>query len=439
MQRGFFCIFYFIILNPEIMKKIHYILNTWLVVCILFLCSTNFINGQVTSNFFEIKGTVIDQSSKTPLVFSDVVIKDSNISTVTNNDGEFVLKIPQTLLDGTLVLSYLGYQKKEIKISTFDNNSKIALTPANTELNVVEITTFKDAEALLRETLKKRSSIYSNDNTLMTAFYRETIKKRKRNASLSEAIVHIHKQPYSNLENDAIELIKSRKNTDYTKLDTLAVKLQGGPFSNLYTDIIKYPEYIFTSEDIPLYNFSFDTSTQINDNLIYVINFKQKPGIVEPMYYGKLYIDSKTLALTNAVYSLNVENKELSSKMYVKKKPRRVDVYPTEATYRVNYRSHNGKWQYAYSNILLTFKVNWKGKLFNSVYTLSSEMAITDWEINNTAMTRIKEQNIKPTTILTDETSGFSDPEFWGEYNIIEPEKSIESAIEKIRKQLKRT
>jgi hypothetical protein len=207
----------------------------------------------------------------------------------------------------------------------------------------------------------------------------------------------------------------------------------------LYTDIIKYPEYIFTSEDIPLYNFSFDTSTQINDNLIYVINFKQKPGIVEPMYYGKLYIDSKTLALTNAVYSLNVENKELSSKMYVKKKPRRVDVYPTEATYRVNYRSHNGKWQYAYSNILLTFKVNWKGKLFNSVYTLSSEMAITDWEINNTAMTRIKEQNIKPTTILTDETSGFSDPEFWGEYNIIEPEKSIESAIEKIRKQLKRT
>ena len=32
--------------------------------------------------------------------------------------------------------------------------------------------------------------------------------------------------------------------------------------------------------------------------------------------------------------------------------------------------------------------------------------------------------------------SGFSDPNFWGAYNIIEPEKSIESAIKKISKQL---
>ena len=44
------------------------------------------------------------------------------------------------------------------------------------------------------------------------------------------------------------KLGKSRKNTDYNKLDTLAVKLQGGPFSNLYTDIIKYPEFIFSEE-----------------------------------------------------------------------------------------------------------------------------------------------------------------------------------------------
>ena len=48
------------------------------------------------------------------------------------------------------------------------------------------------------------------------------------------------------------------------------------------------------------------------------------------------------------------------------------------------------------------------------------------------------ENGLKPSVILGDEASGFSDPEFWGEYNIIEPEKSIESAIKKISKQLKR-
>ena len=407
--------------------------------CFVFINGNQTITAQNLVSFKEIKGEIIDENSKKILIFADIAIKDTNIGTITNSEGIFVLKVPDSLSNNLLVISHLGYQKKEIKISSFENNSKIALAPTITELKEIEIKTFKDAEALLRLTLKKRNSIYNNNNTLMTAFYRETIKKRKKNASLSEAILQISKQPYSSNKDDEIYLIKSRKKTDYSRLDTLAVKLQGGPYSNLYTDIIKYPEFIFNHESIPLYDFKFDKSTKINNNVVYVINFKQKPGIIEPLYYGKLYIDSETLALTNAVYSLNVENKELSSKMYIRKKPSHADVYPTEATYRVNYRNQNGKWQYAYSNILLTFKINWKRKLFNSFYTLNSEMAITDWEINDPSLVRDKKQAIKPSTIITDEASGFSDPEFWGEYNIIEPEKSIESAIEKIRKQLIRS
>ena len=45
---------------------------------------------------------------------------------------------------------------------------------------------------------------------------------------------------------------------------------------------------------------------------------------------------------------------------------------------------------------------------------------------------------IKTSIILSDEAIGFADPDFWGEYNIIEPEKSIESAIRKIQRQLRR-
>src|SRR5690606_15174090 len=138
-------------------------------------------------------------------------------------------------------------------------------------------------------------------------------------------------------------------------------------FSNLYIDIVKYPEYIFDLENIDFYDFSFDKSTQIDNRLVYVVNFKQKQGIETPLYFGKLYIDAENLALKSAVYSLNVENKQLASSMYVRKKPKKADVYPTEATYRVNYRTQNGKWQYAYRNILFTFKVNSQGKRFNRV------------------------------------------------------------------------
>lgn len=402
----------------------------------LFLFLSCFSFSQNTKEF---KGTITDSSTKNPLVLADLVVKGTNISTVTNSEGEFLLKVPKDLLDKNVVISYLGYKKKEISLSEFKkNNTKIQLDEAATVLAQVDINTPKDAETLVKLALKSKGKNYVNNETVMTGFYRETIKKRNKNASLSEAVLEIYKQPYTTKKNDAIKLIKSRKKTNYSRLDTIALKLQGGPFSTLHTDIIKYPEFIFNDNNLSQYDFTFERSTQINNKLLYVVSFKQRANIVDALYYGKLFIDADTYALTSAVYNLNVEDKEIASKLFVRKKPREVDVYPTEAAYRVNYRVKDGKWYYGYSNIFLTFKVNWKNRLFNNKYTLQSEMAITDWKQNNALFVSKPKDRLKPNVILADEASGFSDPEFWGEYNIIEPEKSIETAIKKISKQLKK-
>ncbi|ALJ04429.1 hypothetical protein APS56_04430 [Pseudalgibacter alginicilyticus] len=384
----------------------------------------------------EYKGIILDKESKKPLIYTNLNITNTNISTVTNTDGEFLIKVPELYLKSSVIISHLGYNDLEISLSELNNPiNHIYLNEAIITLNEVNLKTIKNAEALVRETLKRKGDNYYNNHALMTAFYRETIKKRNRNASLSEAVVEVYKQPLKSNKNDAVKLIKARKSTDYSKLDTLALKLQGGPFSNLYTDMMKYPEFIFNEDNLSDYIFSYAKTSQINGSEVFVIDFKQQPYIKYPMYYGKLFIDTKSRAITSAVYKLNVTNKILSSEMFVKKKPNRVDAYPTEASYRVDYRIKDGKWHYGYSNIALTFKVKWKHKLFNSSYTLSSEMAITDWEENTSGIDRPKER-LKPSVILSDQASGFSDPDFWGEFNIIEPEKSIESAIKKINKQL---
>ena len=393
---------------------------------------------QDSQSYSEYKGVVKDSRTKDPLAFADITVKGTNIRTVTNREGKFLLKVPSNLLDKMITVSFLGYETREISLQDLKpRNNKIALSPSITELSQVKINIPKDAKSLVKAALNRKGEYYYNEQTIMTAFYRETIKKRKKNASLSEAVVQIYKEPYKSQNNDAIGLIKSRKNTNYSKLDTLALKLQGGPFSALYADIIKYPEYIFTEVTLPYYDFSFEPSTQINDRQVYVVKFEQLSNVVSPLYYGKLFIDAETFALTSAVYSLNVEDRKGATDLFVRKKPRRVRVYPIEAVYRVDYKTINGKWYYGYSNIQLAFNVKWKGKLFSSNYTLNIEMAITDWEKNTTG--KIKPKNsLKPSVILSDEASGFSDPAFWGEYNIIEPEKSIESAIKKIIKQLER-
>jgi len=405
-------------------------------VCFCFLFSSNLTQAQ---DFTEFKGKIVSDANGKALPLADLLVKGTNISTVSNIDGEFVLKVPNTYLKKSVLITYLGYKKTEIPLSKFKKtDTKIRLIEAATVLAQVDVNAPKDAKSLVEKALKLKGENYYNNKTIMTGFYRETIKKRNKNASLSEAVLKIYKQPYISNKNDAIALIKSRKKTNYSRLDTIALKLQGGPFSSLYTDIMKYPKFIFTENNLKHYDFSFKQSTQLNNKLVYVVDFKQKIGVTEPLHYGQLYIDADTYAITSAVYNLNVSNRKLASKLFVRKKPINAKVFPTEAAYRVNYRVKDGKWYYGYSNIILTFKVKWSNRLFNSRYTLQSEMAVTDWEQSAMDFVNRPKDRLKNSIILTDEASGFADPKFWGEYNIIEPEKSIESAINKIRKQLKK-
>ncbi|MCK4562159.1 MAG: carboxypeptidase-like regulatory domain-containing protein, partial [Flavobacteriaceae bacterium] len=95
------------------------------------------------------------------------------------------------------------------------------------------------------------------------------------------------------------------------------------------------------------------------------------------------------------------------------------------------------KWYFGYSRIELSFKIDWDKKLFNSLYHLTIEMAITDWELNKDKNGLKNREKLKSNIILNDKASGFSNPEFWGEYNVIEPDKSIENAIKKIQRKLK--
>jgi len=392
-----------------------------------------------TINYTEYTGEVLDADSKKPLIFATLTVDNTNVTTITNSEGEFLLKVPNEYKKSNLTIAFLGYKTKQIAIAQLETEkNKIFMEEFAMALSEARIDAPNDAATLVKETLNRKGDNYLNESTVMTAFYRETIKKRRTNVSLSEAVVNVYKAPYSSNKNDALELYKARKSTDYTKLDTVALKLQGGPFNTLFVDMVKYPNYIFTTETLQYYDFSFDTSTRVNDQLIYVVDFKQKPEIIDPLYNGKLYIDAENKILTRAVYSLSITDKRLAAQMFVRKKPKNAEVWPTEVSYRVDYREKGGKWYYGYSNVLLEFKINWDRRLFNSVYSLSCEMAITDWEHNINNIIPKSKDRMKSSIILSDEALGFADPDFWGKYNIIEPEKSIESAIKKIQRQLRR-
>ena len=386
-----------------------------------------------SSSFKQFKGSILDSKTRNELIFASISVSGTTISTISNSEGKFSIKIPLERQNSNLVISYLGYKNKVIPIKDLKPEKNIlVLEPSNTILEEVVVKVL-DAKNIFLAVLKNRSQNYGVDPIQMTGFYRETIRKRRSYVSLSESIVTIQKQPFSLGSQDQINLFKGRKNADYAKLDTVNFKLQGGPFSALYIDLIKYPSFLFSENAFEVYDFSLEEITQINDNQVLVLAFKQKPNNENPLYYGKLYIDAKSLAVISASFQLNVEDKVKAGLQFTSKKPVGVDVYPTEVRYQINYRQQNGKWIFAYSRGDLTFKLKWDKKIFNSIYSTTFEMAVTDWKEQDIKENQITKK-LTSNVIMTDKVDSLADPDFWGEYNIIEPEKSIETAIRKIQR-----
>ena len=395
--------------------------------------------AQETGDFLQYKGYVVDSKTRKPLEFATVSVKGTNISTVTNTEGEFSLKVPPAYKDNDITISYLGYYNKVVSLNSFsDKKNVFKLDESVVTLPEINVTV-KDPNDLVRKMLARRGTNYLSEPSVMTAFYRESIRKgKKKYASLSEAVVEIYKASYKSDNQDYVRLYKARKSTDYRRLDTLMIKLQGGPYNALNFDIVKNKGLIFDENVFNTYKFSYENTMLVDNRATYVVSFKQYSNIEEPLYYGKLYIDTATFALTKAVVSLNLDDKDMAAKYFVKKKPTGAKVWPFRANYYVDYRSKNGKWFYNYSRIELGFKIKYDKKLFNANYYITVEMAVTDWDYNTEGKSLKHKERLRRNVILNDKVSGFSDPEFWGDYNVIEPEKSIENAIKKIKRQLEK-
>ena len=376
-------------------------------------------------------------NTKKSLEFATLSVSNTNISSVSNVDGQFSLKVPLDKLGENVLVSYLGYNNLVMPLSQFTaTGTKIMLVESFETLPAVNIADI-DALSVVRKVMKNRGGNTLSEPLIVKAFYRESIKKRKTYASLSEAVIDIYRSPYASESKDYVILDKARKSTDYRKIDTLVIKLQGGPYNNIGMDMIRNRDLFFSPDMFKIYEFKYDKMINMNNKNVYVIDFVQKSSIVEPYYIGKLYIDSESFALVKTVFSLNLENLAKAKRFFVKKKPVNADVIPLDTKYIVDYRLLNGKWYFNYSRIELSFKVKWDKKVFNSVYNISIEMAVTDWEVNQDN-TVIKNRNrMRRSVILNDQASGFSDPRFWGERNVIEPDKSIDNAIKKIQKNYK--
>ena len=409
---------------------------------IALCCMLTLLSAQETPEFLQIAGKVTDSSTGRPLHYASVGLAGTDVANVTNSEGVFTLKTDIRTPDYALiVISHVGYAAMTLKISDFqgysiDNPLNINLIPISLTLNPAVIHAY-DAEELVRTAMYKIKDNYPSESVGMTAFYREMVKKGNKYLTMNEAVIDIDKAPYGSFRLDRAGIYKGRGSQNYDSTDTLFIKYQGGVVSILQIDQAKNPFAAVNLQDLSeFYDFTMEPSTQIGERAYYVVGFNQKKFVEEILMRGRLFIDSETLAIGRVEMHMNVEGRDDAAQLFVLKRPQDTRFEVERADYVVNYKLSGEKWYYDYARMEVVFKTHKRRSLFSNHYTVMSEIAVTDHRkgpvrIEQDARIRFRDQ-------MTVKLSAFTDPNFWENYNVIEPDADIEAIIRKIVRQLKK-
>lgn len=388
-------------------------------------------------NYFTVTGAVRNKDNKRKLDNVNVSIPGTNIGTVTNADGVFSLKIREADMDRGLEVSHIGYLNTRFSLGVKRDisNLTIWMIPAPNLLN--EIVIFgNNARGLVEEAIRKIPVNYSADKSLLNAFYRETVQKRRRYISVSEAVIDVSKTAYSDRDpaHDRVSVDRGRRLLSPKTSDTLAVKVVGGPNLSIYLDIVKNGDALLSMESLDYYDFRIEEPVNLDNRMQYVVSFQPRVSLMYALFYGKLYIDFERLAFTRAEFSLDMRNRVKAVEAILHKKPIGLRFRPQEVSYLVTYKQQNG---YTYLNYIrneIRFKCDWKKRLFSSSYTVFSEMVVTDRKDGNFEAIPTKKA-FREKQIFYDMVDEYWDEDFWKSYNIIEPTESLEHAVSKLKKQ----
>ena len=404
---------------------------------ILLLLFATISAAKAQNSFVTINGTLKDSKTGEKIRYATIAVPNTGIGTVSNYDGEFTLKVNSALNAESFEVSHMSYATAKFRISEAAGRDKTYFLDVK-PIQLKEISVVPgDAREIVEMALRNIDKNYSAVPNMMTGFYRESIRQRRDYLSIAEAVVDIYKAPYLTNQDDQVKIFRGRKGSNVKKADTLMVQLQGGPNVSMLLDIVKNTDLSIALDNLNNYQFELGNVVNIDNRVNWVINFSPAVISEEPLYFGKLCIDQETMAITRAEFSLDLSDEGKASRVFIQKKPIGLHFKPTSTSYLVTYKQQDGKYYLNYVRVDLKFSCDWKRRLFKNHYTVVSEVAITDRRTGN--IVKFANSDVfKKTMVFAEKVQDFADPGFWGEYNIIEPEISIENAIRKISKSMQK-
>ncbi|CAM3455568.1 carboxypeptidase-like regulatory domain-containing protein [Aequorivita lipolytica] len=185
-----------------------------------------FFIGATTFAQTELKGKVADFLTFQPIESASVYIKNTTIGSITNADGNFVLKVPQQNLSDTLVISSIGYKSFKVVINEFENATDIFLEEDVASLDEVVIIADPrptTGNGIVQKAIEKLPKNLPEQPYLQKGFLRHKERNKKEYKWLIESAITLYDSSYASgaKNNLKINVDETRKSYDLRDIDSL--------------------------------------------------------------------------------------------------------------------------------------------------------------------------------------------------------------------------
>lgn len=383
---------------------------------LILICNFSFSQSKTIS------GIIKDITSLAPVESVSINVSNSNLGTISNEDGKFRITVPEN--SNKIEFSHLLYNLEAYIVKPNDSEVEIFLTPKSFHLDEVVIKHRPGKELLSGAVDASKNKL--EKSLVLNTYYREFINVDGKYTSFSDGLVDYYvkrKSGASDLEvkqSRVIDLKDEKASEREQAIQMVNLNDIRDAISNAYnfkglTRILKDDNYIYGVE----------AKTEHNGNGIEVITIQPKEGVEdEQIYEGSVTYDSKTKLILDIDLHFSPAHKKFNTVHNLLIAKAKFNDFARKTKFRID----GDKYVIVYSQIKINFYMKF-GKMINNTFESTYDMTTLDYKEGEFEL--FKSRKYKERSLF--ENGNKYTEEFWKKYNVV----LLSEAEEKIINSLK--
>lgn len=239
-----------------------------------------------------ITGVIKDLTTLLPVESVSISVDNSNLGTISNEEGKFRITLPDT--KNAVNFSHLYYKLENYTVKQNENEIEIFLTPKSFILEEVVINHRPGRELLFDALSASKAKL--EKSIVLNTYYREFVNVDGKYTSFSEGLIDYYVKRKSGASD--IQVKQSRvfdlKDENASEREKAIQSMNLNDVRETVTDAYNF-KIVSLLLKSSYYNFGVEIKNEENGNSIEIISIEPKEGLEQPMLYeGSVTYDAKT-------------------------------------------------------------------------------------------------------------------------------------------------